>query len=256
MDRTSKRAPALETARRLVAEQLPGARAAWLSGSVVPGQATATSDLDITVLLDEEGPHEVGGPPYRASQMYAGWPVELFVHTPSSLRTFLARDVAWRKPSMARLVATGLPIVDGCPELRGAAAAVLEQGPPPLTILEVDAMRYALTDLLDDLAGGGTAEAMGAVAVATWRASAELLLGVGGGWWGTGMWLVHELRTYDAAAGTSYASCLHGALLASLDGDPGPLTTVGEQVLERAGGRLWAGYSAYPVPRPGDPANE
>lgn len=62
-------------ARRLVTERFPDARAAWLGGSVARGQATLTSDLDVTVLL--------GRPPapYRESLTYAGWPVEIFAHT-------------------------------------------------------------------------------------------------------------------------------------------------------------------------------
>ena len=42
----------VDVARRLVEEEFPGARAAWLGGSVVRGDASPTSDLDITVLLD------------------------------------------------------------------------------------------------------------------------------------------------------------------------------------------------------------
>ncbi|WP_280273190.1 nucleotidyltransferase domain-containing protein [Nocardia wallacei] len=50
-----------ELAEQLVRERFPEARAAWLGGSMADGTATATSDLDITVLL--------AGPPapYRES---------------------------------------------------------------------------------------------------------------------------------------------------------------------------------------------
>src|SRR4051794_930990 len=62
------------TARALVARRFPDAVQAWLSGSVVLGGSTPTSDLDITVLLDR-------GDPHREALMFEQWPVELFVHT-------------------------------------------------------------------------------------------------------------------------------------------------------------------------------
>lgn len=53
-------------ARRVVAEHFPSARAARLGGSVARGDATAASDLDITILL-------AGAPaPYRHSTILDG----------------------------------------------------------------------------------------------------------------------------------------------------------------------------------------
>ena len=100
------RPDALDAARALIADRFPDARQAWLSGSVVLGGATETSDLDITVLLDATEVH-------RESVSYEGWPVELFVHTESSIRHFVAKDLARRRPTMARLVSTGVPLLGG-----------------------------------------------------------------------------------------------------------------------------------------------
>ena len=61
-------------------------------------------------------------------------------------------------------------------------------------------------------------------------------------WWGTGKWLVRELRRHDAAHGTSYALRLHAGLAAAVERDPVLLTVVAEEILEATGGRLWAGY--------------
>ncbi|NGN91132.1 hypothetical protein G5C66_00045 [Nocardioides sp. KC13] len=56
------------------------------------------SDLDITVL-------DATATAHRESLRHLGWPVELFVHTEASIRHFVGRDLANRKPTMARLVA-------------------------------------------------------------------------------------------------------------------------------------------------------
>ena len=238
---------AVATARRLVAERFPDARAAWLGGSVVLGGATATSDLDVTVVRP-------AGPVHRESLEYAGWPVELFVHTADSVRAFVAKDRDRRRPSMARLVSAGVVLVDrdgSGAALAGECAAAVAAGPPPLTSAEQEAWRYGLTDLLDDLTGGGDPELVAAVAVATWQQAAELLLAVEGRWSGTGKWLVRELAGHDLAARSAYATRLHAGLAAAVGGDVDLLVEVAGEILDRAGGRLWSGYRADAVDVPG-----
>lgn len=229
---------AVAAARRLVEERFPEARAAFLGGSVVLGGATATSDLDITVL-------QVEGVPYRESLQYDGWPVELFVHTVGSVRHYVAQDRERRRPTMARLVSAGVVLLDR--DGSGAAVAAecahaVAAGPAPLADGERDALRYALTDLLDDLGGGGDPHLLTAVAVQTWQSAAELRLALGQRWSGTGKWLVRELAAYDAESGTAYAARLDAGLRAAMNGDPGPLTAVADEVLAGSGGRLWSGY--------------
>ena len=125
---TLTRPPAEVAARALVTERNPDAVQAWLAGSLARGQGTPTSDLDITVLLDEVEVH-------RETIEYAGWPVELFVHTAASIEFFVAKDLARRHPTMARLVATGIPLLgDGGAEVRRHCADALERGPGPVSV--------------------------------------------------------------------------------------------------------------------------
>jgi hypothetical protein len=230
----------ISTAAALVAERFPFATAAWLGGSAAAGVLTEASDLDVTVLLPDGTP----GAPYRESLERDGWPVELFVHTSASVRHYVGRDLVARKPTMARLVAASVPLLAGQdPALVHECAAVIAAGPPPLTVADRDARRYLLTDLVDDLRGGGSPPVVGAVAVATWWAAIELLLAVEGRWGGVGKWLAHELETYDAALATRF----HSALVAGVAGDVDPLVRLAGEVLDRAGGPLWMGYRAAGV---------
>jgi hypothetical protein len=144
-------------------------------------------------------------------------------------------------------VSIGVVLVDR----DGAGAALAQEcadavaaGPPPLTVAERDALRYGLTDLLDDLAGGGDPAAVAATAVAAWQQAAELLLATEGRWGGSGKWLVRELEAYDDATGSAYTPRLHAGLVAAVRGEAEALIAVAEEVLGRAGGRLWAGYRA------------
>ncbi len=232
---------AVATARALVAERFPEAHAAWLAGSVVSGTATPTSDLDITVLLP--GPPA----PFRESLEYDGWPVELFVHSRETVARWIARDLESRRPTLVRLISSGVVLldVDGAGlALAEECAGVLAAGPGPLSDADRDSMRYGLSDTLDDLADSTEPVVTAAVAFATWEQAARLLLAADGRWWGTGKWLVHELREHDATHGTSYALRLHAGLAAAVERDPVLLTVVVEEILESAGGRLWVGFRA------------
>jgi hypothetical protein len=226
----------VETARALVREHFPDAVQAWLAGSVTTGRSTATSDLDVTVLLDEVEVH-------RESLVYDGWPVELFVHTAASVEHFVAKDLARRRPTMARLVADGVPLLgEGGSDVRRHCQDVLDAGPPPISAADLELLRYGLTDLLDDLTGAAHDEEATAIAVEVWRETAELALAGAGAWSGTAKWLVRELRALDERRGTHLTAALDLGLHRALAGERESLTAVADEVLEPLGGRVWAGF--------------
>jgi hypothetical protein len=217
-------------AQALVAERFPGARAAFLGGGVLSARRTSTSDLDIVVVID--GPPA----PYRESLRWRGWPVELFVHRLGTIDAWFAKDVARRTPNLPKMCADGAILVDtdgtGA-AIRARAQALLAAGPPPISTADLNAHRYGLTDLLDDLAGSTDS---GETIIICWyilKSTAELALLTAGAWLGGGKWLLRELRQLDLA--------LADELLAARE-NPVELARVADQVLDRAGGRLWTGY--------------
>lgn len=234
-------------ARQVVMARFPHARQAWLSGSVVLGGATETSDLDITVLLGEAEVH-------RESLMHGDWPVELFVHTESSIQHFVAKDVARRRPTMARLVSTGLPLISGDAgaQVRQACADAISAGPGPLPADEMELARYTLTDQLDDLEGATPGPTWDAIVIEVWRGTAELLLAACEWWSGTSKWLIREVESLDETMATNYAPRLHASLRAAIIGDPRQLIKLADEVLGRVGGRVWDGFylSAPSPPNP------
>ncbi len=225
---------AAEVARQLVAEQYPAARAAWLGGSVVRGDAGPTSDLDITVLLS--GPPA----PIRRSLEYGGWPVELFVHTEKSFRHFCDKDQQRRQPSMMRLVGETVVLVDkdgSGVRLQQAGLAEIAAGPTALTTDELNLLRYGITGLLDDLADASTDDVRTALASMLWQDAARLLLTGSRLWSGTGKGLLRELNRYDEQHGTDHAR----ALLAGVR-DTAALVEEVDGILDQFGGRLFAGF--------------
>jgi hypothetical protein len=228
---------AVRTAERLVRARFPNARAAWLGGSAATDSMTATSDLDITVLLPSRPA------PFRESLNVGGQPVELFVHTEDSLRFFCARDRQRCRPTLPRLIGTSVILVDTdgtARRLQDEFHRLDQDGPRRLSDDEIDAARYAVTDLLDDLVDGDS-EAL-SIAAELWRETAELILGANGRWCGTGKWLLRELRAFDAERGTAHADSLMGGLAAVAHGDAAPMRDAVSAALTPLGGRLFDGY--------------
>ncbi|RDI63921.1 nucleotidyltransferase domain-containing protein [Nocardia pseudobrasiliensis] len=228
-----------EIAGQLVRELFPEARAAWLGGSTVRGTATATSDLDITVLLS--GPPA----PYRESLHYNGWPVELFVQTEASLAHFCGREIGRRKPSTLRLIGESVILVDGDgsgARLREISRHRLTAGPEPLSGRELRAARYLLTDMLDDLIGASHADERLLLAARLWQHAADLLLVGHRRWTGSGKHLLRELAAFDLDHGTDHGRELAHAVRSVAAGADEPMIAAVTRVLDLFAGRLFDGY--------------
>lgn len=214
-----------------------------------------TSDLDITVLLPPKPA------PFRESLIVGEQPVELFVHTEESLAFFYGQDLQRRRPTMLRLIGTSIMVADA----DGAGKRLQErfhrldqEGPPALTAEEVEAARYVVTDLLEDLRAGGP-EAL-SIAATLWRESAELLLCANGRWSGTGKWLLRELTALDADRHTNHADALLLGLAAVGRGDTTTMQAAVDTALATVGGRLFDGYrragAGFPVVALSQPRRE
>lgn len=230
-----EQADPVAAARSVVAKAFPDAQAAILGGSVLTDRRTATSDLDIVVVLD-------GAPaPYRETFRAHGWVVELFVHTAGSLRHYWEQDAESRRPALLRMCAEGHVVAsrDGAAETyaRDAQRRLLA-GParPPADLL--DRQRYLTGDLLDDLRGASDAVETGYVAAALVQAVSELMLLVENRWSGTGKWLARQLNETDPELP---ARLVAGHQLA-ISGDISALDAAAVDVLGRAGGPLTDGY--------------
>jgi hypothetical protein len=219
-------------ARSLVARLFPQARWAVLTGSVVTPYRTSGSDLDIVVVLPDDDP----AAPHRDSQYWRGWPVELFVHDAVTLAHYLGKDLPQRRPTLHRMVATGVLLLGECPhatQVQAECAAVLAAGPAPLTDEERAAARYGLTDLLDDLTHARDLGERTVVATTAWITAARQALALGGHWVGTGKWLLRELRDMDNDLATRWLAA---------HGDIDAIAAFVREVLDPVGGPLFAGH--------------
>lgn len=229
-------------ARDLIKDLFPEAEWALLTGSIMTAQRTSGSDMDIVVRLPDDHPQT----PHRDSRRWRGWPVELFVHDRATLDHYLTTELADRKPSLCRMIATGTPLLGENEELAALqveCAALLAAGPAPLSRGEQDRARYGLTDLLDDLAHCTDEGESKVIAQSVWTSTARLALDVASQWRGNGKWLLRELRACDPEFAERWlVAC----------GDDHRTAELAREVLGRAGGPLFEGYRA-PGTRPLSP---
>lgn len=217
-------------AAALVADRYPHARWALLAGSVLdPGARTAGSDLDIVVCVPDDA---VG---HRDSVRWHGWPVELFVNTEDGHRWFIAQEMARRKPTLVRMIATGVPVAgeSDVAGLKAECRAMLDAGPGPASDSALEDARYGVTDLLDDLAyarDGGEADVVRSV---LWERVGHLALAAAGRWDGGGKWLLRELRSWDPGYAARWVAARH---------DDDTMVAVARATLDAAGGPLFEGY--------------
>lgn len=230
--------PAVQ-ALSLVKDRFPHALGAVLGGSAADGRATATSDLDVAVLLPD------GESSRREVIRHSGRLAELFVHTLADAPGHFERDRELRRGTLLFIYDQGLLLADPhglLTSLREQARAVLAAGPPPLTPAEWERGRYLLTCYLDDLVDTAPTDRYEQLSLAdfTLREAAHLLIAHHGCWTGIGKWLPRRLLRADPLRGKAL---LEGHRAVAEHADPASLAAAAEQVLDVLGGPLREGYT-------------
>ncbi|MBT2406544.1 MULTISPECIES: nucleotidyltransferase domain-containing protein [unclassified Streptomyces] len=226
----------IDLARRLVQDRFPDAHAVILGGSTAMGRATASSDLDLAVLVGDDGET------CRETLRVEGRLVELFIHTRAGLAELFAADVASRRAVLQSVYATGLVLVDldgAAGQARALAEADLRGGPPALEPAAVETKRYGLTDAVDDLGDAGDPIERLAVAGVVVNAAADLLFDHHRAWVGGGKWLPRRLLEADGEHG---GALLDGHRHLCETGDPASLIDAAARILDLVGGPLREGY--------------
>ncbi|MFJ2496025.1 nucleotidyltransferase domain-containing protein [Streptomyces sp. NPDC093108] len=171
----------------------------------------------------------------------------MFVHNEATWHAFVEREVRKRRSPLLWMCADGILLFDH----DGVGACIADEarkltvaGPPTVSSEEIDDCRYAINDLLDDLAGSTDQSERLFIATEPVRRTGELALAFGGSWNGGGKWLARRLET--TAPGLSMR--LHDSLREVLEGRIESLVAAVDEVLEQAGGRLWVGYKRGGTP--------
>ncbi|MBW8870787.1 MAG: nucleotidyltransferase domain-containing protein [Leifsonia sp.] len=217
----------------------PGATTVVLGGSSSTGRRTATSDIDI--LLIAPAATFAGADPTAGDRVAHGEArvahrdgerIDVFAYTVEGYRDWADRDFASLRPVLPYLLTEGVPLRTGTEfgELRQWSAERLARG-PRLSDHKLELRRYAVTDLIDDLADDTDRLTAAAIRADLFRALGELALLTAKAWLGSGKWLARRLAAADPSA---------AAQLTDFAAEPGntQAAAIASGLLERLGGRV------------------
>jgi predicted nucleotidyltransferase len=231
-----------EAARAIWRERYAEARVVFLAGSVLRGEATPTSDLDLVVVYERLARAR------REAFSHAGWPVEVFVNDPETLNHYFDSDRRRGIPSMMRMVIEGVEIPSASEfsaGLKRLAARVYEAGPPRWDEGELRHMRFRLTDWVDDIRHPRSAEELVATGAYLYQDLADFFLRARGLWSAHSKSIPRRLREVDAAFAESFRLAFESLFAAK---QSGPAVALVEQTLEPFGGLLFDGYARDAAP--------
>jgi hypothetical protein len=226
--------------KELFETRYQGADAIFVTGSVIHGEATAHSDLDLVVLF----PHVERA--YRESFFHKGWPVEAFIHDPETLRYFFQHvDKNLGRATLAEMVAEGHEIPASTPmteQMKALAGAALQEGPPALSDDDLRDQRYHISEILDDMRAPRSRQELVASAAHLYNELADFYFRTRRSWTGTGKNLVKRMKRADPGFARKFTDAFDD-LFATGQGDR--VITMAEELLNQHGGLLFEGYHRF-----------
>ena len=125
------RKPPFEVARNFLKEKFPNFEVAFVAGSFSRGEETATSDIDLVIVMPSVEQA------WRESLIFEGWPMEVFIHDQETIKYFFYEvDAKEGIPSLPDMVLNGPTIPEGHStgvKLKELAKKVIAKGPPAWT---------------------------------------------------------------------------------------------------------------------------
>ena len=229
----------LRVANAIRLERFPDAAIVFVAGSLVRGEGTASSDLDLVVIYAQLPAA------YRESFRVGDYPVEAFVHDPETLEYFFSEvDGPSGVPALAQMVVEGIETQAASNlsrVLKERAAAVIAAGPPRLETEHERRLRYMVTDLLDDLRDPRSEDERNGIGARLYEQLADYHLRRLGLWSGRGKAIPRALERADPDLRARYCGSF-GRLFRL--GDTREVIVLAEDLLRFGGGLLFDGYRA------------
>jgi hypothetical protein len=226
-----------EITNEIRAGRYPDARVIFLAGSLLRGEGTPYSDLDLVVIFDRLPSA------YRESFSFQGFPVEAFVHDPETLNYFLYEvDRPTGIPSLAQMILEGVEVPQASEfsqSLKQLAASVMELRPPPLSDEDIRKLRYSITNLVDDIRQPCSKNELIASGTELYEALADYYFRVNNLWSAKGKSIPRVLKKADSDLCRRYCSAFEDLFAG---GGPEKVITLVEEILKPNGGFLFDGY--------------
>ena len=231
-----KKGNAIEAAQQFIAQYFPHCDGALLAGSVVRGEATETSDLDIVVFDNNRMTS------YRESIVAFGWAIEVFVHNLTSYKQYFHEDYKRARPSMPRMVSEGIVLKDNgiLDGIKNEAKLLLDKGPEEWTEQTVKIKQYFISDALDDFIGCSNKAEELFIANALAELVSEFVLRTNRQWIGHSKWVVRALLQHDEAFTLHFIQAFD---IFYKTGNKQHIIQLVNNVLEPFGGKYFDGFS-------------
>ena len=235
MDKNQKLKP-LQAGHQFIKKYFPHCVGALLAGSVVRGEATETSDLDIIVF------DRTIQASYRESLIDFDWAIEVFIHNLTSYKQFFKSDCDRARPSLPRMVSEGVILKDEgiVNSIKKEAKEILEKGPEEWTTDTVNTKRYFITDVLNDFKGCSNRAEELFIANRLADLASEFVLRTNRQWIGESKWVVRSLKQYDELFANQFIDAFD---LFYKTGEKGNIISIVEDILLPYGGQLFHGFS-------------
>jgi hypothetical protein len=239
----------IAAATHVARERYPGALAVFAAGSLVRGEGTAHSDLDLVVVF-RQLPNA-----YRESFFFGQLPVEAFVHDLETLNFFFFEiDRPSGFPMLPEMVAEGVEIPEPTADsqsLKRLASSVIAMGPPALSDAARARWRYEITDTLDDLRAPRSRDELVAAGSQLYQALADFYFRTNGRWSAKGKSIPRKLASTNRELADRY----HLAFRKLFEsGNVAPVVALADELLQDAGGPLFDGYKLQAPPEWRKPA--
>lgn len=233
---TLKNHSAVEAAMKFVEKYFPECEGALLAGSVVRGEETETSDLDI-VVFDYTYKSS-----YRESLIEFGWRIEVFVHNLVSYKSYFLSDCERARPSMPQMVAEGIILRNTgmVVSIKEEAKELLNSGPAKWPEETIRLKRYFITDALDDFIGCTDRAETIFIASSLAETVSEFVLRTNNNWDGSSKWLIRALKQYDVKFAALFIEAFDEFYKTD---DKRNIIRLVDLVLQPHGGRLFEGFS-------------
>lgn len=209
----------------------------FLAGSIIRGEGTPFSDLDLVVIFD----HLPAA--YRESFHFQGFPIEAFVHDPETLNYFLFElDRPSGIPSLAQMILEGIEIPkpnELSLSLKQMATSVIELGPPELSEEDVHKLRYEITNLVNDIREPRSRDELIAAGTELHESLANYYLRTNRLWSAKGKSIPRILRQADSDLYSRYAAAFNELFA---QGHTAKLIALAEELLTPRGGFLFDGH--------------
>lgn len=224
-------------ARDLFESRYQGADAILVAGSVVRGEASTYSDLDLVVIFPSVRAA------YRESFTHKGWPVEAFIHDLETLRYFFFRvDRPEGSATLSEMVKEGLEVpgpTRATAEAKTMAQEILSMGPPALSADEIEDRRYHISELIDDLREPRSRHELNAAGARVYGELADFYCRSKGYWTGAGKSLLKRMKQSDPALARRYSDAFDQLFQHGL---PAAVIYLTEELLAPYGGMLFEAY--------------